>query len=383
MTSRLRLARTESEVRTVGVGQAGRQRRAFPVTGGRPAHQTESPQSVTPSPTDQADPASPSAASHGTGVPRTKAIRPPAQLTKEVLLACTSVIRKKGENDDNFLRRLTHLQLQGLRLGPALTKLQLVTGVCVLYVYDNLISSLEGFENLRRLQQLYLQNNRLTSLVGLEGLTNLKKLHAGNNAILKIDGLAGCHSLEELHVPNQRLPADFALQFCPETIVSLASSLLVLNAASNYIQDAVCLEPLHNLQTLDLADNELQQMQNVSALLAGAPGLVRLQLRGNRLAIQERRYRHTVVLLASAIEEIDGTAVLPQERDFVRRLEDQKRKRQALRDRHLAQCHLGKAGFSQVGVTASTGPDAVALSRSGKAGLDLSAAPPVLQDLVH
>lgn len=316
---------------------------------------------MSPSPTPGTDPASPSAASLRSDAPRNRTIRPPAQLSKEVLLASTSISRKRGENDDSLLRRVTHLQLQGLRLGPALAKLQLITGVCVLYAYDNLISSLEGFENLRRLQQLYLQNNRLTSLVGLEGLTHLKKLHVGSNAIVKIDGLAGCPNLEELHVPHQRLPEDQELQFSPETIASLASSLLVLNAASNCIQDASCLQPLHKLQNLDLSSNELHQMQHVSTLLASAPGLVRVNFTGNHIAIQQRRYRHTVVLLAPAIEEIDGSAVLPQERDFVRRLEHQKRKLQAQKERHM-----NRSGRLQAGVKPSPRLDGAAPNSSDK-----------------
>lgn len=174
--------------------------------------------------------------------------RAPQQLTREALLAATTAQRAQREGIDQFLARVTHLQLQGQRLGPYLGEpLQMVTAVTVLYAYDNLLSSLVGMEHLRRLQMLYLQNNRLTSMAGIESLTQLRKLHLGHNRLMRIEGLEELTNLEELYVPHQRpargagseLPSgegdasEGSLEFCPSSVAAVAPTLQVLDAAGN------------------------------------------------------------------------------------------------------------------------------------------------------
>jgi Leucine-rich repeat (LRR) protein len=46
---------------------------------------------------------------------------------------------------------------------------------------DNEISSLEGIEGCRALEELSLEANRVSSLVGLGSLTRLRKLQLGQN----------------------------------------------------------------------------------------------------------------------------------------------------------------------------------------------------------
>jgi len=254
-------------------------------------------------------------------------------LTQEVINLSTNVLRG-NLTQEAFNQKLTHLQIQEKRLGPDLEGLKLVPGVYVLYAYDNFFSSLAGIENLRRLQQLFLQNNRITSMACLEGLGMLKKLHLGHNRLTRVDSLESCAQLEELSVPHQNPGVEAPLQFCANSMAAIAPSLRVLNAAGNRLQDVESLAALHSLMSLDLSENRVEKVSDLRNVIAG-DSLRRLNpVAGNPLATSERRYR-TAVVLCSNIEEIDGKEVLPQERDFVRRLDAQKRKLSAQRKRHL------------------------------------------------
>ncbi|CAJ1359686.1 unnamed protein product [Effrenium voratum] len=158
----------------------------------------------------------------------------------------------------------------------------------------------------------------------------------GNHVVLqplaRVECLESCTQLQELLVPHQQIEAP--LQFCSASMDVIASSLVLLNAAGNRLEDVQELAPLKSLATLDLSENKICQVGELRTLIAG-DRLRRIHLSGNPLTSQERRYRTAVVLCSSAIEVIDGREVLPQERDFVRRLDEQKRKLNAQRRRHL------------------------------------------------
>jgi len=271
---------------------------------------------------------------------RAEAQRGPQPLSREVVLAATTLQRASRESIDQYLNRITHLQLQGQKLGPNFGPgLQPVPSLTVMYAYDNLFTSLDGVQVSKRLQLLYLQNNRLTSLKGLEHLTHLRVLHLGHNRLSKIDHLDNCKQLEELHVSHQRfvssdLPVSGCLDFCPRTVHAIAPSLRVFRAAGCNLRSTESLAPLQNLQQLDLSENSLQQVKDLRHLLTGR-FLAKIFLTGNPLAVHERKHRSMIVLMAPAVEEIDGRAVLPQERDFVQRLEEQKRRFHAQRQQSL------------------------------------------------
>ena len=56
---------------------------------------------------------------------------------------------------------------------------------------DNEISSLEGLEGCKALEELSLEANRVSSLVGLGGLTRLRKLGLGQNRLASLEVRGG------------------------------------------------------------------------------------------------------------------------------------------------------------------------------------------------
>lgn len=76
--------------------------------------------------------------------------------------------------------------------------------VQVLYIYDNLLSSIASIASSRLLTHLYCHNNQLTGLQGVQHLPQLQKLYAQGNCLTIVDGLTKAQHLQELHVSDQR-----------------------------------------------------------------------------------------------------------------------------------------------------------------------------------
>lgn len=249
------------------------------------------------------------------------------QMTTDIFLTCSSLVRWRNETKDAFLRRLTHLQLQNQRFG-AFGGLQAVPGVQVIYAYDNRIQSMDGLENLRNLQQLFMQNNQVKMLSGLESLPQLRKLHLGHNKIRHIDSLESCKRLEELRVSYQEI--DVPMTFCPKSIATIAPTLLVLEVAGNRLPNLLPLVSLTSLQQLDARDNLIEKVLDCRELLERASGLERVDLKGSPFATNERKYRAIIVLCCENIQLIDEKEVSSSEQAFLRRLEEQKIKARRL-----------------------------------------------------
>lgn len=73
----------------------------------------------------------------------------------------------------------------------------------VLYIYDNLLSSISSIASSRLLTHLVCHNNQLTSLQGLQHLPLLEKLHAHANCLTAVTCLTKAQHLRELHVSDQ------------------------------------------------------------------------------------------------------------------------------------------------------------------------------------
>lgn len=243
-------------------------------------------------------------------------------LTPElIMLRCAKgSVKGKNESRDHYLARLTHLQLQSGRLGELGSVLSHCPNTRVLYAYENRISRISGLENLRHLQHLYLQNNQITALTpGLSGLVNLQKLYLSHNQVRRIEGIEASSALEELHVAHQRIPDP--LQFDQAALGALRS-LRVLDVAGNKLQDLRSLVPLQSLEFLDASENDLEDVSVCADVLLSARPLRKVNLGGNPLTRGAgSRYRDAVIDLCDNVVEIDEKEVRPQEREFVRQLQ--------------------------------------------------------------
>lgn len=154
------------------------------------------------------------------------------EMTLEVLLQATKLTVGKHENLAHYLKRMTHLTLNGDGAGstkktPPIRKIQNLhhcPNLKVLYLYDNDIDVIENLEPVPQLSHLHLQHNRIARMDGLGTLQHLEKLYLDGNRISRLEGLGGCFFLQELHLSNQIVSPDAEFMFEEDTMRTLSVS---------------------------------------------------------------------------------------------------------------------------------------------------------------
>lgn len=152
------------------------------------------------------------------------------EITVEMLVHATKLSVGKNENLDHYLKRLTHLTLNGTpkRLLQRIQNLHHCPSLQVLYLYDNAIPVIENLDVVPQITHLHLQNNQIERLQNLEPLSRMEKLYLEGNRISRLEGLQGSHSLQELHLANQVLAPDVEFSFQMESIHTLAVGGMLL-----------------------------------------------------------------------------------------------------------------------------------------------------------
>lgn len=106
----------------------------------------------------------------------------------------------------------------------------------LLFLNDNNIAEIKGFEKLTELECLYLNRNKIAEIKGLDKLTNLRRLDLSYNQITEIKGL--------------------------ENLERLGS----LDLQENQIKELTGLENLRNLGTLELNCNQISEIKGLENL---------------------------------------------------------------------------------------------------------------------
>ncbi|KAK7099888.1 protein phosphatase 1 regulatory subunit 42-like isoform X2 [Littorina saxatilis] len=225
--------------------------------------------------------------------------------------------KKKEESAQHFVKRLTHLYLENKNITDVGEDLSLCRNLVVLYLYDNQLTDVPCLNFNCNLTHLYLQNNEITKITNLAALTKLSKLYLGGNHITVIEGLEKLEQLQELHVENQRLPPGEQLLFDPRSLQSLSGHLEVLNISGNNLESLVDLEILRSLTQLFAADNQLNDMKELSYMLAAWPRLWRLELVGNPLC-HKAKYKDRTIVMCRQLGMLDGKEINDTTRQFLR-----------------------------------------------------------------
>eukprot|EP01105_Mastigella_eilhardi_P021151 TRINITY_DN5099_c0_g1_i1.p1 TRINITY_DN5099_c0_g1~~TRINITY_DN5099_c0_g1_i1.p1 ORF type:complete len:356 (+),score=68.76 TRINITY_DN5099_c0_g1_i1:46-1113(+) len=238
---------------------------------------------------------------------------------KVVKHSCGIAKQLRGETQERFLRRITHVHLEGRALSSLVCDPpDLLSRVCpavsTLYAHENSLRELPQSLDAPNLTHLYLQSNQIQQLRGLSGLLNLKKLYLEYNCISLVEGLEKLLHLEELHLSHQQLPPGKEMTFDSPTLQSLSASLRVLTCACN---NMTTLYPLSKLVTLDASSNCIEDIKQVKGVLSECGDLRELNLKGNPLC-HGRSYREEIVI-TSRLTVLDEKDVLPQERTFLLR----------------------------------------------------------------
>jgi dynein assembly factor 1 len=133
----------------------------------------------------------------------------------------------------------------------------------------------------------YVQHNCLRSLEGLEAVPNLNTLNVSANVLSSLAELASC------------------------------SSLATLIAERNHLSTAEALSPLllcTGLHTLDLQNNNIEDVAVVDDIIAQLPALRCLYLTGNPVVSKIPSYRKALIARCSALTYLDDRPVSDEER---------------------------------------------------------------------
>jgi Leucine-rich repeat (LRR) protein len=134
----------------------------------------------------------------------------------------------------------------------------------VLYIYDNLLSSISNIGSSRLLTHLYCQNNQLTSLQGIHHLPLLQKLYVQGNCLSAIDCLTKAQHLQELHVSDQHMGAGSVQSLVgqhPGSLQQVRSQVLLLQQQQQHTRHAHKQQPqpslsAHSAATVAASDGQ-------------------------------------------------------------------------------------------------------------------------------
>ncbi|ELU18264.1 hypothetical protein CAPTEDRAFT_90529 [Capitella teleta] len=240
------------------------------------------------------------------------------RLTMDLISRGTSGYTKKKRDEDiqHYLKRLTHLYLEGKFIDEIGDDLSSCRNLTVLYLYDNKLSHIPNLNQNFNLTHLYLQNNFISKMESLSGLPKLSKLYIGNNNITVIEGLDKLTCIQELHVENQKLPLGEKLLFDPRSLSALSRSLQVLNVTGNRLDSLQDLFSLTELMQFSVADNQLSDIKELAHFLTSNRHLWRLDLSGNPVC-NKSKYRDRVIIMSPSLEVLDGKEITDTARQFL------------------------------------------------------------------
>ncbi|KAG6972701.1 hypothetical protein JG688_00003870 [Phytophthora aleatoria] len=248
------------------------------------------------------------------------------EITMEVLLNATKLSVGKKEHLSHYLKRITHLALNGdaskaLMQGgsdtEAIRKIQNLhhcPNLKVLYLYDNEVGAIENLDAVPQLTHLHLQGNCLRRIENLEPLRLLEKLYLEKNSIVRLEGLTGCSRLQELYLANQNVPIDTYFSFEEDTMRTLAGSLRILDLSNCRVVSTKPLTLLRCLEQLDLSKNLISDLEEIFALVGGVTSLIELDLRGNEVTATAKYREKTITFSSARLALLDKKDVDPNQR---------------------------------------------------------------------
>ena len=200
------------------------------------------------------------------------------------------------------LTQLTYLRLNDISQIEDISPLTNLTQLRVAHLDHNLIVDISPLAGLTRLEELDLRYNRIIDVSPLENLTQLTRLYLNNNRILDISPLENLPSLEHLDThnnpifdpdsplveipdPNLRAAVRETLNLPDDVPLTQAymGQLTRLDASNRQIVTFTGLEHAVNLTELNLARNNISDLEPIVNLLANLTQLTELNLYNNRI----------------------------------------------------------------------------------------------------
>ena len=254
---------------------------------------------------------------------------PGTVITPKLLMKwATNVKEKKRDNrgrlnQNDFLPSITHLSLENRKI-TQIESLDLWINLKIIYLYDNKITKIQGLEKWSKLTTLSLERNLITKIEGLENLRNLQRLYLESNCISRLEGLHTNSKLEEINLNNQKLSPGQEFTFDDLSLWAISQSLQRLDLKSCKIADPKPLFYLERLDSLNLKDNLIDNLEDVAPFLSTIKYLRVLDMRDNPLS-KIKKYRDQIIMIGLTIATLDNKKVTDHERQYLLTLEMRKK----------------------------------------------------------
>eukprot|EP00762_Andalucia_godoyi_P002693 ANDGO_03286.mRNA.1 Protein phosphatase 1 regulatory subunit 42 OS=Macaca fascicularis GN=PPP1R42 PE=2 SV=1 len=239
----------------------------------------------------------------------------------------------KYESNADFCARLTHLFMNQSELRSLPDVLNCLPNLSVLYAYGNQIKDISALSRGGTLlSSIYLQDNAISDLSPSVciSLCNVRKLFLDHNAICELSGLECMSHLEELHVSHQQgCNVGHPLTIAPASLEALSKTLRILNIAGNGISTLGPFSPMRSLEVLIVAKNDISDtvLEETLQVLRRFSRLQEVDFRGNPICSLGPKLREHVIVNTSRILVVNGSEVKEQDRMFVCRFSQLKKKR--------------------------------------------------------
>ncbi|KIW02437.1 uncharacterized protein PV09_06251 [Verruconis gallopava] len=221
------------------------------------------------------------------------------------------------------LRELTILDLSFNKI-KHIKRIQNLKKLTDLYFVQNKISTIEGLDGLDCLRNLELGGNRIREIQGLDTLSNLRELWLGKNKITEIKGLDSLTNLTILSIQANRIRSITGLEklvnleqlhISNNALTSISglahnTKLQVIDVSSNPIERLEGLETLSELEEFWASWCKISSFEEVEKQLGDKENLNTVYFEGNPLQTRGPvLYRNKIRLALPRVKQIDATFV--------------------------------------------------------------------------
>ena len=146
-----------------------------------------------------------------------------------------------------------------------------------------------------------------------------------DNDIYVVGGLESCTKLQELHVARQRLPKYQPLEFEPQSLNAISSSLEVLEISGNAITNISQFGNMLNLRKLFCADNDIQEISELVSIIS-LPRLQEARFMRNPCC-NTKRYRDQMIGASSdSLRILDDIPLIKHQQVAIKGLQHHRQK---------------------------------------------------------
>jgi Leucine-rich repeat (LRR) protein len=238
---------------------------------------------------------------------------------------------QQGEKEFlQLLKQAKYMRLNDLKLSDLSNLETYIPNVEHVHLFSNQIKEIpDSLLKLENLKSLYLQKNLISEIPKNFNTqaTRLLTLHLENNEIAHFSG--NPPPLEELHISHQHCSSlTSPLTFSSQALIALSGSLRILDISNNGIKILKDFEVLRNLSVFVCEDNQVEDIQEVLAVVKRNPRLIEIAMNRNPITstgVKKKYFRDAVLQFGGSLELVNGVSVEVNEKLVIKEIAKRKK----------------------------------------------------------